>query len=214
MATRRRAKSGPDGERRNRESELLDAAIEVFWNKGYSAATIQDVADRVGVLKGSLYYYIDSKEDLLFRVFDESHRQAQEIADSVVADGGTALHQLHAYFTRYVLWYLQNLERVSLYMNEWRYLTGERLESVLEQRRTYEDLVRGLIERAQEEGAVGSFVNAKYASFFVLGAVNGVPTWYQRQGSDPPERIAAAYGDMIVGMLTAPAPDPALTAVS
>src|SRR4051812_25001793 len=52
--------------KRNREAEVIDAAVEVFFEKGYSAASIQDVADRVGVLKGSLYYYIDSKEDLLF----------------------------------------------------------------------------------------------------------------------------------------------------
>jgi DNA-binding transcriptional regulator YbjK len=58
--------------RRNRSDEILQAAIEIFHQKGYAAASIQDVADTVGVLKGSLYHYIDSKEDLLARIFEGS----------------------------------------------------------------------------------------------------------------------------------------------
>ena len=46
--------------RRNRDSEVLQAGIQVFFDKGYSAASIQDVADAVGVLKGCLYHYMSS----------------------------------------------------------------------------------------------------------------------------------------------------------
>jgi TetR/AcrR family transcriptional regulator, cholesterol catabolism regulator len=202
MATAGPRRTRATGERRNREAEILRAAIDVFWRKGYSAATIQDVADQVGVLKGSLYYYIDTKEDLLFRVFEESHRQASEIAEQVLELDLPALGQLHEYFKRYVLWYLRNLERVSLYFNEWRYLQGARRRTVVAQRRTYEEFVRSLIERGQQEGDIDPSLNVKYACFFVLGAVNGVPTWYRRRGPDSPEQIASAYADMIIGTLT------------
>ena len=55
---------------------MIEAAVRVFHKKGYASASIQDVADEVGVLKGSLYHYIDSKEDLLARIFEESARQS------------------------------------------------------------------------------------------------------------------------------------------
>ena len=45
--------------------EIVDAAAAVFQRKGYEAASTADVADAVGMLKGSLYYYINSKEELL-----------------------------------------------------------------------------------------------------------------------------------------------------
>ena len=61
-------------DRRNREHEVVEAAVKVFYEKGYAASTIQDVADVVGVLKGSLYHYISSKEDLLFRILQQSSR--------------------------------------------------------------------------------------------------------------------------------------------
>jgi len=191
----------PPTQRRNREAEVVEAAIDVFWRKGYSAATIQDVADHVGVLKGSLYHYISSKEDLLFTIFDESHRQAQEIAASVRAADGPAIEQLRTYFERYVRWYLDNVERVSLYLNEWRFLTGERYDTVVEQRRVNERFVRGLVEAAQAEGDVYPDVDAKYACFYILGAVNGIPTWYRRRGRQSPAQIARAYADMVVGTL-------------
>jgi AcrR family transcriptional regulator len=188
--------------RRNREAEVLQAAIVVFWEKGYAAASVQDVADRVGVLKGSLYHYIDSKEDLLFRIFDESHRQASAILEEVAAIDAPSIERLRTYVERYLLWYLTNLERVSLYLSEWRYLSGARLAKVMEQRRTYEGFVRGLIVAAQEESDVAASVNAKFASFFILGALNGVPTWYRRNGPDPPEEIAKEYAVMALDVLT------------
>jgi hypothetical protein len=46
---------------RRRRQELIDAAARIFHEKGYEAASIQDIADALGILKGSIYYYIDSR---------------------------------------------------------------------------------------------------------------------------------------------------------
>lgn len=62
-----------------RQADVTQAAVEIFWQKGYRVASIQDVADQVGVLKGSLYDYSESKEDLLWRVIEDgSHRVERE----------------------------------------------------------------------------------------------------------------------------------------
>jgi TetR/AcrR family transcriptional regulator, cholesterol catabolism regulator len=188
--------------RRNREEEVIQAAIDVFWQKGYSAASIQDVADRVGVLKGSLYHYIDSKEDLLFQIFNESHSQGSELIEEIGALDATAIVRLTIYLERYLLWYLENLERVSLYLSEWRHLAGERRKRVLEQRRMYEDFIVGLIREAQAQGDVRADLNPKHACFFLLGAVNAVPSWYRRNGKDRPADIASSYGQLILSALT------------
>jgi AcrR family transcriptional regulator len=57
----------------------MQAAVEIFWQKGYRVASIQDVADRVGVLKGSLYCYIETKEDLVWRIIEDVREQWSEI---------------------------------------------------------------------------------------------------------------------------------------
>ena len=71
-----------------REQQILDAAAVVFYEKGYAAASIQDVADAVGILKGSLYYYIDSKEDLLFEILRDAHPRVDAAPERVAAGRG------------------------------------------------------------------------------------------------------------------------------
>ncbi|WP_051471194.1 TetR/AcrR family transcriptional regulator [Patulibacter minatonensis] len=189
---------------RKRESEVLDAAVAVFWSKGYAAATIQDVADRIGVLKGSLYYYIESKEGLLERLFDEINRDARAILADVSALDAPPLERLRAYVERYTAWYLTSFERVSIYFSEWHHLTGERRAKQLAQRAEFELFVRGLIAEARDAGAVDPEIDVKHASFFLLGGMNSAATWYSSTGTDSPERIAASHARMAVGLLRAP----------
>ena len=186
---------------RKRDEELLRAATEVFWREGYPAATIQQVADAMGVLKGSLYYYIESKEDLLFWIFDACHADATRIMAEVGELDAPPLVRLEVFISRFVEFYLHNVERVSLYFRQWRYLTGDRREVVLKQRREYERFVGRLVVLARDAGEVPSSVDPKYVTFFVLGAVNGIPDWYRRQGRDSPQRISAAYAAMAIGMV-------------
>src|SRR5438046_10497950 len=62
----------------SRWDEVLSVAADVFGEKGYRAATLRDIASRLGMLKGSRYYYIDSKEDLLFEILRRPHLQVVE----------------------------------------------------------------------------------------------------------------------------------------
>jgi AcrR family transcriptional regulator len=192
--------------RRNREAEVRQAAIRVFCEKGYAAASIQDVANAVGVLKGSLYHYINSKEDLLTGIFDDADLQATAIIDDVAAMDAEPLVRLRTYFERHVKWYLDNVEHATVYFREWRFLTGERLKVVTARRDRYERFLRKLIDDCQKAGDVHPAVNTKYALFFILGAVNAVPDWYRRTGRDSPERIASMYADLTIGTLTGTEP--------
>ena len=188
--------------RRNRDQEVIDAAIQVFSRKGYAAASMQDVADAVGLLKGSLYHYIDSKEDLLFRIFDESHRQAMEIVDDVVSLDLPPLERMHTYFERYVKWYLDNVERVGLYFNERRYLQGPRRTTVVTQGRFYARFVQDMIEEARAAGSVPPDVDPRFSAFFIMGAVNTLPDWYRPDGPESPAAVARRYADMTVQVVT------------
>ncbi len=188
--------------KRNREAEVIDAAVEVFFDKGYSAASIQDVADRVGVLKGSLYYYINSKEDLLWRIVDDVHRESTEILDTVRELDVAPIEAVRIYIEKHVEWYLSNVKEVSVFFREWRHLGGERLRAAKERRRGYEGVFREMVAAAQEAGDIDASVDAKYASLYVLAAVNAVPDWYRPRGADSAQRISQAYADMTVGLLT------------
>lgn len=181
-------------DRRNRDAAVIDAAVEVFYAKGYSAASIQDVADLVGVLKGSLYHYISSKEDLLFRIFEGSHQQAVQIMADVTERDLPPKQRLEAYLNEIVHWYLGNVERVSLYFNEWRYLTGDNAAAVRKHRKVFADYVREILEEAGEDFRPG--VDQRLATFYILGAINNIPVWYRKTGPYSPARVAQEFSSM------------------
>lgn len=208
MITARAAKQM--AERRNRDLDVVDAAIKVFYTKGYGAASIQDVADEVGVLKGSLYHYISSKEELLFRILKESHDQAREIMDEVAALEVAPIDRLRIYLERMHLWYLTHLERASVYINQQRYLTGERREEVRIQARDFEQFLRLLLAEARGSGALRADTDLRLASFFILGGLNGLPGWYRPDGAHPPEKVAELFTQMALRSLQ-PDPEPVQT---
>lgn len=198
------ARAAGDRRPRKRDEELLRVATEVFWRSGYPAATIQQVADAMGVLKGSLYYYITSKEDLLFWIFDDCHADAAGIMAEIGELEEPALVRLERFVRSFVEFYLHNLERVSLYFRQWRYLTGRRREVVVRQRREYERFIIGMISEAQEAGDAPDSIDPKYVAFFILGAVNGIPDWYRREGRDSPQDIARSYAALATRVATQP----------
>jgi TetR/AcrR family transcriptional regulator, cholesterol catabolism regulator len=177
---------------------VIEAAVRVFHKKGYASASIQDVADEVGVLKGSLYHYIDSKEDLLARIFEDSAGHFTAMVEEAGGLDERPVEQLRSFARACSLWYLQNIERVTIYVTEWKHLTGKRLKEVVLIREDYERRLAGLIGEVVEAGEATPDLDVNFATYFIFGALNGLPTWYRRRGPDPPERIADAYAELIV----------------
>ena len=112
------ASAQPGGGRR-RDREVLDAATKVFHTRGYADASVQDIADELGILKGSLYHYIDSKEDLLFRLLEESHNEVDAILEEIEALTDIApLERLAEYTTRQVEYTCRNLAEMAIYYRD------------------------------------------------------------------------------------------------
>jgi AcrR family transcriptional regulator len=196
---RRRA----DGSKK-REREIIDAAAEIFHRQGYADTSVQDVADAVGILKGSLYYYIKSKEDLLFRVLEEVHEDAHGIIEEVAAMEDTPpLDRLAAYFRKHVEYNTHNLTKVAVNYHDFGLLSGDRREKIIKERQIYERFVVGLIKEAQEAGDVSPDVDARLAAYSALGMANWVYTWYKPSGKTSPEELAQLISEMIVGGLRA-----------
>lgn len=193
------------GERRNRDLEVMNAAIRIIFEKGYSGASLQDVANEVGVLKGSLYYYFSSKEDLLLRIMKESHAHAEEIFQEIAERNLPAIDELGELLKAFMKWYLGNVERVAIYFNERRRLTGTRLEEVEREGRRFEQHFYELLKQGQEEGTVDAGLDLRLSVRLFLGALNSVPSWYQpgRNSRKSDDKIAAQFAEMTLKSIAA-----------
>jgi AcrR family transcriptional regulator len=188
---RRNGRNGRDGSPKKREQEIIDAAADIFHRQGYSDTSVQNVADAVGILKGSLYYYIDSKDDLLYRVLLEVHDAAHTILEEVAAmDELSPLEKLDAYVRRHVEYNTRNLTKIAVYYHDYKLLAPERRAEIRRQRKMYEDFVQGLVSEAQRRGEVANDLDPAVLSNCLFGALNSVYTWYRPGGKVTTTQLA------------------------
>ncbi|HET6506994.1 MAG TPA: TetR/AcrR family transcriptional regulator [Baekduia sp.] len=170
---------------------MLDAAARVFYERGYADASVQDVADELGILKGSLYHYIKTKEDLLFRLLEETHDEIFQVLGEVAAiEGLDPLARLELYVRRQVEYNIDNLLRVSVYYHDLDRLSVERRKRIVSRRREHEQYVRALIEEAQANGQADPDVDATTLGRCIFATIIWTYRWY-REGRDDREQVAA-----------------------
>jgi AcrR family transcriptional regulator len=167
---------------KKREREIIDAAAEIFHRNGYADTSVQDVAEAVGILKGSLYYYIDSKEDLLYRVLLEVHEDAEGILEGIAAMDAGPLERIAAYVKRHVEYNVRNFTKVAVYYHDFDLLSRERRADIRKHRRNYELFLEGLIREAQETGQVSPDADPRVLAYCMFGTMNWTYTWYRPNG--------------------------------
>ena len=181
----------------NRDQDILEAAIHIFAEKGYVGASLQEVADAVGLMKGSLYHYITSKESLLYRMFQEAHEQANLIISTVDGQKLDPENHLREFVRSLAVFYVVNQERASIYFREHRHLTGADRETVKEQQREFRAYVRKLIEDVHKAGLTRPDLDIRIATYFLLTAVNGIHIFLQVQDGAKAAKTADEISDLV-----------------
>jgi TetR/AcrR family transcriptional regulator, cholesterol catabolism regulator len=203
-----RAQRRGGGERKPREerwSELIEVATEVFSEKGYEAASLQDIADRLGMLKGSLYYYIHSKEDILFDVISSVHQEGLSNIESLAAGEGDALQRLRNVIIGHIDYECRNLTKTAVFLHELQALAPERQAEIIGGEHAYRGVFRNLIEAGQKEGLIPAGVDPKLAALWILGSLNWVYRWFRPGGEFTARQIGEQFADMTIRGLATPA---------
>lgn len=187
---------------RGRLDEIIEAAASIFHEKGYDATSMQDVADAVGILKGSLYYYVDSKEDLLFAIIEDFLDEVVSNAEEVRASDGDPADRLAALLTGHILLLTCRSVGASVLYGELRSLerlmTGPRRQRFLERRSRYEDYIQELITGGQALGVFSKAFDPKTISYGIFWMMNSILQWYRPEGGLSPEEIADQYVQLIM----------------
>lgn len=186
---------------RKRRAEVLDAAARVFNEKGYDATSIQDIADEIGILKGSLYYYISSKEDALFEVLQEVHEAALAAVVEAVEFDGNALQRIRAFVETLARFNADNSIRMGVLLHDFRSLSEPRRGAIVRERDQYDQILRKLINKGKREGVICKDIDPKLTALAIMGMINSIYQWYQPSGSRRSANIGSAYADFVVAAL-------------
>ena len=182
----------------DRRQEIIDAAAAIFKEKGYAATSIQDVADAVDILKGSLYYYIKSKDDLLFEVVQEVHEGGLKNLEEGKRVTGSALEQIRKFVERHMTYNARNLVKMTVFFHDFRSLSPERRAVIVEERDLYDQHLRSLLSSGRDEGSVRDDVDPRMAAFSILGSMNWMYQWYRADGPKDIDVIAREFAEMAV----------------
>ncbi len=185
-----------------REKAIRTAALRIFRQKGYHAASMQDIADAVGLYKGSLYYYVSSKEELLVRLFEGREEQVLTEVRAVASGEATGTERFRAMVRTYVLGVLRNLDLVRVYLREEYVLPPAALRQVRAEQRAMRDLFELEIGQGMRDGRF-SGTDPKLASLALLGMCTWVHRWYRPRGRLAETAIADEFADRAVRMLSA-----------
>ncbi len=168
---------------RLRDAEVLEAAAQVFARRGYASATVQDVASELGMLKGSIYYYIKSKEDLLFRVLDGVHDDVDALLREVMEiEDLDPLERLCEYVRRQVRYNLRNLVRVSVYYNDIDRLSDARRNKILQRSKVHQQMTVDVIRDGQLRGLIDNGRDAHLLAYNLYATVVWPYRWFMPGG--------------------------------
>ena len=186
-----------------RRTELTRAAARLFAEKGYHGTSVGDLAQALGVQKGSLYAHIESKADLLWEVASEGANAFHDALDTV-PDEGPILDRIRAALRAHLRVVSEQLDVATVFVREWRYLEGERRDRFVAERRRYEERFRALFREGRETGELRTDLDDGTAALLALSAVNWAYTWL-RPGADTDalaDRFTALLVDGMRGYAT------------
>lgn len=183
--------------------EIKSAAKSLFAAQGFSATTVRQIAHKVSMKGGSLYYHFGGKDEILYAIFDEGNRLLLDAAEAVLnlglKDAPSVLRRLIQEHMRILA---HDPAQFMVVTRELNTLKGERRQRIAAQRSRYERLIQDVLNRGIKEKTLRS-CNVKIVSFGMIAFLNGVAYWFDPDGRLTVAQIAEEYSRVILEGLKA-----------
>jgi AcrR family transcriptional regulator len=190
--------------RPNRFGEIVAAAAKVFNEKGFDAARLDDIAREVGIWKGSLYHYIESKEDLLFEVVREPSERILAGAHELAEADLPADEKLRRLCRMHVDVLVENRPFAGVYVEE---IAGKhRFPDWEAKDREYVTIVEAVVA----ELAGSRHAEAGVAARALIGSLNWMTRWYRPEGKIGVAEVAEQIADLFLSGVRGAADEPAV----
>jgi AcrR family transcriptional regulator len=187
-----------------RYESIIASAEQLIHDRGYHAVSTRDLARSVGIKMSSLYYYFDSKEQILFDISRRTMESLIRQTEDALADLGEAgvAERLRLAVRVGVEFHIARQAAAGVVLSDARKLTGEFRVEHRRLLRAYEDIFRSLITEGIESGEFTQ-TDPVMATYIVMSALTRISIWYRPGGRLPASEIAAKYSELLVRMMVA-----------
>lgn len=179
----------------SRRAEIIKAAARVFREKGFDAATLNDIAKKLKTDRTSLYYYIGSKEDLLHEMVGQVLDENVAAAEAVLAQAGTPVDKIRALIEHMVLSfdrnplmyvYVEDLARIARQRTAWA-------RDVIQKTKRFETIVVEIMEDGRADGTFRSDLPNHISAMALFGMINWTHRWYSPGSAKSAREIAETF---------------------
>ena len=177
-------------------AKMLDTACELFARKGFFATSIREIASAMGIQKASLYYYITSKEDLIYQISKAATEHVRACVESALAQVSGAEARLYAFIVSHVAGLLQHQNWHAAANEELMHaFSPARRSEIVAMRDAYEQMAREILADAQDAWLIRSDISVKFLSLILFGMITNLYSWYQPEIDVPPIELGFILAD-------------------
>lgn len=191
-------------QKQDRKDQVLRTAAKLFSERGYHGTSMQDLARDLGILRGSIYAHIDSKEEILFEIVDAGAARFLERMGAVHQTVAPPPEKLRAAIEAHVTTVAEHLDASTVFLNDWRHLSPKLRRRIEQKRDTYQGLVADIIDEGVRLGVFRKDLDVRFAALLILSTVNWVYQWFDPAGPMTAPQVAEVFSEMILIGFIAP----------
>ena len=158
---------------------LVEVALRLFADRGFEATSVQDVVSTVGVTKGAMYHYFDSKDDLLAEIYARVLREQMERLEAFVHADAPIEERVFEAAADVVVTTIEHLDSTTVFFRSLHQLSESKQKEVRRERRRYHDAFRGMVLEGQRSGAFRDDIPADLVVDYFFGSVHHLPMWWK-----------------------------------
>jgi AcrR family transcriptional regulator len=181
----------------NSRDNILNAAANIFQEKGYHAASMQDIAEAVDLKKGSLYHHVNSKQEILLALLDEALDLIIERLKPIQDQNLPPNEKLRQLMSAYLTFLTEHRSLSSVLLLEYRSLESDLKEQHIPRRDRVESIWIETIKEGMNNGDFNS-IDPGLSTKALFGALNWTITWYREDGPLSPEEISDHLTDLFL----------------
>jgi TetR/AcrR family transcriptional regulator len=176
--------------------EILRAAAVCFRQRGYHGASVEQIAQELGMRKGNLYYYFKDKEEILYFCHDHSVDLLLDLLKRVRRECRSPDERLRRLIEAFVHMILDELHGTALTLDQ-KALAPPLLAKVIKKRDRFDRAVREILREGMARGQFAPG-DPKLLTFAILGSVNWITRWFDPEGPSTSTEIGKAFADYLI----------------
>jgi len=183
-----------------RLQEVLDTAALMFSTKGFQSTSLSDIGDALGMNKASLYHYVRSKDDLLYRLILRASRHLRDVSEGPGLRDLPADQVLERLVREHCRVVLHHRCEMSVLVHQRHHLNLDADSEIVFREKVYVDFLKSTIARGVRDGIFGP-TDPSMAAQLILDVVNGLMRWYRPDGRASREDVTSLVWRHVFGAL-------------